>query len=211
MYHSSLLPFILPLAHAATNAINVRDAPASLPYVTSIQYSGSGCPSSAPGVDKLGAWNDLAFRLNNFEVALPNAAASTENCEVHLQVSGCSAGWQLGIKDVYVRGHLVLDPGAELDFYVTNFWSQDAGATSTVRGVIENTGSTRIDDIATAHATIPNSRVVWSPCSSSSGDIGILNVNFRAALQADGTQYGYFGKGGDTTLTESYGYVWRRC
>ncbi|KAH6660732.1 hypothetical protein BKA67DRAFT_530818 [Truncatella angustata] len=200
-----------PLARAATNQINTRDQPASLPHVASIQYSGSGCPSSAPGVDQLGSWNDLAFRLNNYEISLPNAADSTANCEVHLQVTGCSAGWQLGIKEVYVKGHLVLDPGAEVDFYVTTFWSQNAGTTSTVRGTIENSGATRTDQIATAHASIPNSRIVWSPCSSASGDIGTLNVNFRAALQADGNQYGYFGKGSDTTATESWGYVWRRC
>ncbi|KAK6198208.1 hypothetical protein LQW54_010485 [Pestalotiopsis sp. IQ-011] len=212
MHHSALFSLlVLPLAEAATNVINARDVPSSEPHVASIQYSGSGCPSSGPGVDKLGAWDDLAFRLNNFEITLPGVAASTENCEVHLQIAGCSAGWQLGIKDVYVRGHLVLDPGAELDFFVTSYWSQDAATTSTVRGVIENTGGARTDDVTTAHAIIPNSRVVWSPCSSASGDVGILNVNFRAALSADGNQYGYFGKGVDTTLTENYGYVWRRC
>lgn len=226
------LTLFVPAVMAAANHIGPRDTPSSLPRVTSIQYSGSGCPSSAPGVDKLGSWDDLAFRLNNFEVSLLNAADSTANCEVHLQVSGCSAGWQVGIKDVYVNGHLVLDPGAELDFYVTSFWSQDAAKTVshpqhvkltqerkgadrshkvTVKGTIENDSSNRIDEVATAHAVIPNSRVVWSPCSSSSGDIGILNVNFRAALQADGSQSGYFGKGSDTTATESWGYVWRRC
>lgn len=129
MQYSALSTLFVPLVVAAATHIHSRDAPSSLPRVTSIQYSGSGCPSSAPGVDQLGSWDDLAFRLNNFEVSLPNAVDSTANCQVHLQVSGCSAGWQVGIKDVYVNGHLVLDPGVELDFYVTNFWSQDAAKT----------------------------------------------------------------------------------
>lgn len=120
----------LPWLGAATDSrLDVRDSPSSLPHVTSIQYSGSGCPSSSPGVDKSGSWNDLTFRLNNYEISLANAMDNTQNCEVHLQVVGCSAGWQVGIQDVYMQGHLVLDPGADLDFYITNYWSDNAGAT----------------------------------------------------------------------------------
>jgi hypothetical protein len=243
MHSSTILPFLLPLAAAATNQLSLRDAPADLPHVTSIQYSGSGCPSSAPAVDKSGSWNDLSFRMNAFEVTLPGTD-STENCEVHIQASGCSAGWQVGVKDVYVQGHVILDPGAELDFYVQTYWSQSAAKTVsdprtlralsrgcgrriicwkritdiltpneqvTVRGTIENSGTTRIDEVTTAHATIPNSRIVWSPCSTAAGDIGILNVNFRTALVADGDQYGYFGKGDGATATETFSYVWRTC
>ncbi|KAI1875748.1 uncharacterized protein JN550_002034 [Neoarthrinium moseri] len=211
MHQAQILPFLIPVAAAATNQISTRDAPGDLPYAASIQYSGSGCPSSAPAVDKAGGWNDLSFRFNAFEVSLPGAAQSTENCEVHIQVAGCASGWQVGVKDVFVKGHLVLDPGAELNYYVQNFWSQDAGKTVTVRATIENNGPNRIDEISTAHATIPNSKIVWSPCSTGNGDIGILNVNFRTALQADGNQYAYFGRGGDTAATETFGYVWRRC
>lgn len=152
MHHSTLFSLLIfPLAEAATNVINVRDVPASEPHVASIQYSGSGCPSSGPGVDKLGAWDDLAFRLNNFEITLPGVAASTENCEVHLQIAGCSAGWQLGIKDVYVRGHLVLDPGAELDFFVTSYWSQDAGTTVSSSFLAHRTHGTIVTDQQIVH------------------------------------------------------------
>jgi hypothetical protein len=129
MHQLIVLPLLVPLTFAATNRVDTRDAPASLPHVTSIQYSGSGCPSSAPGVDKLGSWDDLAFRLNAFQVSLPDAVDSTENCEVHVEIAGCSSGWQVGIKDVFVKGHLILDPGAELDFYVTSYWSEDAATT----------------------------------------------------------------------------------
>ncbi|KAI1336292.1 hypothetical protein F5Y15DRAFT_419083 [Xylariaceae sp. FL0016] len=210
------LPTVFLASGAAALSIptnrDAADAPPSMPRVSSITYSGSGCPSSSPGVDKLGSWNDLAFRMNGFEAKVPGTATSTENCQVHLQASGCSAGWQVGIKDVYVRGHLALDPGATLDYYVTSFWSQDAANTATIQASLPNTGTTRLDADVTAHASVPDAEVVWSPCSRSDGYLGILNVNFRAALlTADGNQYGYFGKGGDSAPLESWGYVWRRC
>ncbi|ORY65481.1 uncharacterized protein BCR38DRAFT_484898 [Pseudomassariella vexata] len=205
-----LFSFSSIVSAAATPQLYPRDVPAALPHATTIQYSGNGCPSSDPAVSKSGSWNDLTFRMNNYEVSLPGSD-STANCEVHIQAAGCQAGWQVGIKDVYVKGHLVLDPGAVLNFFVTSFWSQDAAKTVTARGTLQNTGTTRLDQITTAHATIPSTLIVWGPCSDAAGDIGILNVNFRTALVADGNQYAYFGKGGDVAATESFGYVWRQC
>lgn len=58
---------------------------------------------------------------------------------------------------------------------------------------------------------IPAASIVWGPCTSGSGDVGLLNVNFRVALQTDGGQYGFFGKGADTAPAESWTYTWRRC
>ncbi|KAK8079772.1 hypothetical protein PG997_007590 [Apiospora hydei] len=163
-----------------------------------VVYSGDGCPSSAPAVDKSGdGFDDVSFRLNAFAVSSADVYSSTANCEVHVQASGASAGWQVGVSDVYVRGRLVLDPGAQMDFYVT------------VRGSLKNTGSSRTDQIATAHGSIPGDRVAWGPCTGSAGDIGILNVNFRTALQGGG--YGSFGGKGADSAVESWDYVWRRC
>ncbi|KAI0132057.1 hypothetical protein BJ170DRAFT_612234 [Xylariales sp. AK1849] len=129
MHTRNLFPLLASVVSAATNQLSLRDAPADLPHVTSIQYSGNGCPSSAPAVDESGSWNDLTFRMNAFEVSLSSVADNTANCEVHIQAAGAAAGWQVGVKDVYVKGHLVLDPGAELDFFVTTFWSEDAANT----------------------------------------------------------------------------------
>ncbi|KAG4221442.1 hypothetical protein PC116_g30082, partial [Phytophthora cactorum] len=129
----------------------------------------------------------------------------------HLSIAGSAAGWQVGIKDVFVKGHLVLDPGASLDYYVTSFWSEDAEKTATIRGSLGNTGSGRVSQDVTAHSTVPDNQVVYSPCTGAKGNVGLLNVNFRVALQADGAQYGYFGKDPDTTASESWSYVWRRC
>ncbi|KAK8028921.1 hypothetical protein PG991_005977 [Apiospora marii] len=218
--HISLLHFFLlpaavvsgaavPVASRQQPLLAARDGvPSSLPHITSVQYSGDGCPSSAPAVDKSGdGFDDVSFRLNAFAVSGADVYSSTANCEVHVQASGASAGWQVGVSDVYVRGRLRLDPGAQMDFYVTTFWSQGAANTVTVRGNLKNTGGSRSDQIATAHGSIPGDRIAWGPCTGSSGDIGILNVNFRTALQGDGN---FGGKGGDSAV-ESWDYVWRRC
>ncbi|KAK8010489.1 hypothetical protein PG990_009454 [Apiospora arundinis] len=209
--HSSLLQLMLLPAVVSGAAVKLvaRDGPSSMPHITSVQYSGDGCPSSAPAVDKSGGFDDLSFRLNAFSVSSADVYSSTANCEVHVQASGASAGWQVGVSDVYVRGRLILDPGAQMDFYVTTFWSQSAANTVTVRGNLKNTGGSRSDQIATAHGSIPGDRVAWGPCTGSSGDIGILNVNFRTALQ--GGAYGSFGGKGSDSAVESWDYVWRRC
>ena len=64
------------------------------------------------------------------------------------------------------------------------------------------------------HAVIPDERVVWSRCAGPDGAFGLLNVNFRAALTASAgaaDAHGYFGGGRNSTVTERWGWVWRRC
>lgn len=225
-----LLPILSSLAAAAPTTLSPRDAPSPAPRVVSVSYSGNGCPSASPAVDRSGGFDDIALRMNAFEATTAGAVADTSvNCQAHLSISGTAAGWQVGVKEVSVQGHLVLDPGAELDYYVTSFWSEDAGKTVsypracliymfctdylqvTIRGTLSNGGSTRLNQDVTAHSTVPDGQVVYSPCVGSAGNVGLLNVNFRVALQADGAQYGYFGKDADTTASENWSYVWRRC
>ncbi|KAI1461552.1 hypothetical protein F4805DRAFT_237403 [Annulohypoxylon moriforme] len=190
--------------------ITARDAPSS-PRIVSVSYSGSGCPSASPAVDRTGGFEDISLRLNSFEARTTTAADSSVNCQAHLSIAGGAAGWQVGVKDVYVKGHLVLDPGASLDYYVTSFWSEDAGRTTTIKGSLANNGGGQLNQDIEARSTVPDGQVVYSPCTSAGGDVGLLNVNFRVALQAAGAQYGYFGKDPDTTASESWSYVWRRC
>ncbi|KAI2613825.1 uncharacterized protein GGS25DRAFT_516685 [Hypoxylon fragiforme] len=212
-----LLP-LLPLLTTASplKTLTTLDAPPSPPpRIISVSYSGSGCPSSSPSVDRTGGFEDTSLRLNAFEARAPGAPeTASANCQAHLSIAGAAApGWQVGVRDVYVRGHLVLDPGAAVDYYVTSFWSEDAGVTSTIRGTLENPNPTRLDQDITAHSTVADNAVAFSPCTTSGGDggVGLLNVNFRVALQADGAKYAYFGKDPDTTASESWSYVWRRC
>ncbi|KAI8954061.1 hypothetical protein F4801DRAFT_44474 [Xylaria longipes] len=204
---SVLAPFT-SIALAASIPLSAREAavPVSLPRVTSLTYSGSGCPSSSPGVERTGGgFGDIGFRLNGFEASLPGIENSNTNCQVHLQASGCSAGWQVGIQSATVKGHLTLDPSASVTWYLTSYWSENAGATNTISGTISNTGSSRIDEDVSRSSNA--GAVAWSPCAKGDGFLGILNVNFRVALDAPGNQYGYFGK----NAAESWNYVWRQC
>ncbi|KAI2469878.1 hypothetical protein F4781DRAFT_392674 [Annulohypoxylon bovei var. microspora] len=211
MRSTSLLPLVASLAAAAPAALAPRDTPSPAPRIASVSYSGSGCPSASPAVDRTGGFEDIALRLNSFEARTTTAADSSVNCQAHLSIAGAAPGWQVGVKDVYVRGHLVLDPGASLDYYVTSFWSEDAGRKATLRGTLSNGGAGQLTQDVEARSTVPDGQVVYSPCTGAAGDVGLLNVNFRVALQADGAQYGYFGKDPDTTASESWSYVWRRC
>ncbi|TRX93117.1 hypothetical protein FHL15_005985 [Xylaria flabelliformis] len=211
----SSLPLLVPftsVALAASIPLSAREAaaPVSLPKVTSLTYSGNGCPSSSPGVERTGAgFGDIGFRLNGFQASLPGIETSNTNCQVHLQASGCSAGWQVGIQSATVKGHLTLDPGASVTWYLTSYWSENAGATNTISGTISNAGTARMNEDVSRSA---NAGVVaWSPCAKGDGFLGILNVNFRVALDAPGNQYGYFGKDADSAAAESWNYVWRQC
>lgn len=131
MRPTALLPILSGLAAAAPTAqLVTREAPSPPPRIASVSYSGSGCPSASPAVDRSGGFDDIALRLNSFEATTAGGVADASvNCQAHLAIAGSAQGWQVGVKDVYVKGHLVLDPGAELDYYVTSFWSEDADKT----------------------------------------------------------------------------------
>lgn len=138
---SSSLSFLVPftsLAAAASIPLSARDvleapdtaAPSALPHITSLSYSGDGCPSSSPGVERTGAgFSDIGFRLNGFAASLPSIETSTTACQVHLQATGCAPGWQVGIQSATIKGHLVLDPSASVTWYLTSFWSENAAVT----------------------------------------------------------------------------------
>ncbi|GAW14383.1 hypothetical protein ANO14919_037850 [Xylariales sp. No.14919] len=209
---TSLVTFFAPftsIAIAASIPLSTRD-PATQPQITSLSYSGNGCPSSSPAVERTGAgFSDIGFRLNSFEASLPGIENSNTNCQVHLQATGCTSGWQVGIQSATIKGHLVLDPSASITWYLTSYWSENAAVTNTISGTISNTGSSRLDQDIARSATA--GAVAWSPCARGDGFLGILNVNFRVSLDAPGKQYGYFGKDSNTATAESWSYVWRQC
>jgi hypothetical protein len=210
--HTTLLPlFVAALsgpAAAAPYPLNESAAPDSIPSLEAVTYSGTGCPSSAPGVERSGAaFADPHFRLKAFSADTGDVYSTSANCQVHLTASGRTPGWQVGLSAVDFTGHAKLDPGAKLDWFFTSFFSDDAADTVTVRGAVTNTGSTRLQKDIHEVATIPAADIVWSAC----GDVGLLNVNFRIALNADGAKYAYFGKDADTVVAEAWKYTWRRC
>jgi uncharacterized protein DUF4360 len=101
------------------------DAPAAQPKITSVQYSGNGCPNNAA---RTGGFSDPTFTYNRFAAVLPGVN-QTVNCEIHVQATGATPGWQVALSDVNVAGHLTLDKGTRLDYFTTVYYSQDAGTT----------------------------------------------------------------------------------
>ena len=106
-------------------AVVVADAsPAGTPRINSISYSGSGCPQTQAKFT--GNLDNPTLAFNSFTIVYPSTANRTANCQVHLQAKGVSAGWQVAVKDTFVDGHVILDPGAALDYFSTVYYSSTA-------------------------------------------------------------------------------------
>ncbi|KAH6854108.1 hypothetical protein B0I37DRAFT_22143 [Chaetomium sp. MPI-CAGE-AT-0009] len=191
-----LLSNILLLT-AASAAVADTAAPA-VPKITSITFSGSGC---ARDPKFSGSFNDPTVTFNNFAASLPGS--QTLNCQVHLQASGASPGWQVALKTNVVKGRVLLSPGTTLTHYTTVFFSQDAGRSDTISGSVSNSGGGTVNEGVTLVANADGGKV-WSPCTGSDGYTGIMNINFRGALAGDG-------KAHFVADTEQWDLEWRRC
>lgn len=114
------LNLVLILGSALSHAAAV---PAS-PEISSVSHSGNGCPQDSK-VEVTNAGKQ--FKLYEFATRGPGAD-TTKNCALHFDVSG-TAGWQVSLKHVSVRGYGWFPQGEGLTYYLTNFWSQDAANT----------------------------------------------------------------------------------
>lgn len=117
---SSLIP-----AAAAAAASAAAASPS--PRISSISFSGNGCPKDPK---HSGGFTDPTFTYHGFALALPGANR-TANCQVHVQATtgAGAAGWQVALRTNSVRGHVVLSPGTRLEYYTSVFFSQEAGKT----------------------------------------------------------------------------------
>ncbi|KAK3393409.1 hypothetical protein B0H63DRAFT_491393 [Podospora didyma] len=188
--------FTLLLA-AVLPATVIADGPPSSPRISSISYSGNGCIRDPK---YSGDFSDPTFTYSNFAASLPGEN-KTLNCEVHIQTTGTSAGWQVALNNNWIKGHLVLGPGTALDYFTTVYFSQSASNTATGRGKWYNRGENTVDQSVTLRNSLAQ---VWSPCTGSDGSIGILNVNFRGALTGSGKAY-------FEALSENWDLEWRKC
>ena len=118
-----LLAALVSLANCGP--VIVRDTPASLPALTAFRYSGSGCTQGSNSVKRDGGWSDATFTFSDFTANSPGEDA-TENCEVHYQGSGASAGWQVSVSELNVNGKVVLPPEIRFNYYWQIYWSDDA-------------------------------------------------------------------------------------
>jgi hypothetical protein len=103
----------------------IAAAPGVAPRITSLRISGSGCPNDSGSVkSSTGVLGDSAsFTFSQL------SSDNTNNCEIHIQSSGGSAGWQVGVQAVTYSGDLTLKPGTQLDTYTQIYWSDNAAET----------------------------------------------------------------------------------
>ena len=107
------------------------DAPS--PSIASISFSGTGCPNNGASVS--GDFSHPTFTFKHFAAVSPGVN-STVNCEAHITTSGSTDGWQVALDKVNVKGHLVLDPNTDLTYFITSYFSQDAGNSVRFLGVL---------------------------------------------------------------------------
>lgn len=118
----------IALSLLALMRLSTGDSPPSLPTITSVSYSGNACPQGSNSVTETGDWGSLGFSFSNFSASSPGTT-SNRNCQVHLEASGASAGWQVSLSDIAVHGHTVLQPGAHANYWTTSFWSESPANT----------------------------------------------------------------------------------
>ncbi|KAF1847303.1 uncharacterized protein K460DRAFT_352458 [Cucurbitaria berberidis CBS 394.84] len=171
-------------------------APPSSPRITSLVFSGSGCPNNSGSVK-----SDTAYLGDNAAVSFNQLRGeSTDNCAVHIQSTGGSQGWQVAVKEITYEGNVVLKGASELDTFTQVFWSENAGNTGVLTGGLTCSGP-EIRDYVTVRSSTADLK--WSKCTSADGNPGILNVNFRPVIQGE---YGYY-----DFKHASWKLEWRRC
>ena len=209
---------------AAASSVAAESVPANAaPQITSIKFSGNGCTKD-PKFS--GSFNNPTITFSDFSVSVPGD--KTSNCQVHLQATGASPGWQVAIKKNVVKGYLVLSPGSSFTHFTTIFFSQDAANTvgllyfilpqrgsqvtftdkacpkqDTISDTVSNTGDKITHEDVTLYSHAGDKRV-WSPCTNQDGYTGILNVNLRGALSGAGKSH-------FAAKTEEWELEWRRC
>ncbi|KAI1774851.1 hypothetical protein F4818DRAFT_53776 [Hypoxylon cercidicola] len=237
---SSLTLFLVACSSATSQKFitlpDTSNAPFSPPVIRSVSFSGNGCPQSGGTKHVSGGWQHFAFTLPDFAASYGGSKPKSVNCQAHMNLEGGEPGWQVAVKEIWTKGHLELEPDVKLTQYITAYYSQDAANTvrqtsrwihvygmpmavanwaliqvSAVQTVTSPPDSTLSKDV-TLHSTIPSESIVWSPCTGSNGNVGILNVNFRIAFtSANADSYGFYGGGRNSTVNERWGWTWRRC
>ncbi|KAJ8121216.1 hypothetical protein O1611_g10158 [Lasiodiplodia mahajangana] len=182
------------------------------PAIASTSFSGNGCPQGSTDPSTVGLWENFSFNLPSFKVKTGPSSAVTDksvNCQAHLNFGASPTGWQFALKDHWSNGHFEFDgAGVTLTQFVTVYFSQDAANTATTAQSIPTTDNAAVSKDLNLHTTIPEAALIWSPCSGS----GILNVNFRMAFSgATRNVTAYYGPSKNSSVSEQWGWAWRRC
>ena len=112
----------------------VSPEPPTLPNVTSVGFSGNGCPQgTAEYVSLNSRWSEAVFAFDRFRAEDAGAGGGTErtrNCQVHAVLVGGATGWQVAVQSMTVRGYASLSAGSSLTAWGTVYWSQNAANVS---------------------------------------------------------------------------------
>lgn len=190
----------LTVLMAALPSLVLSAAPAAIPKIKTIQFSGQGCPSDPKWT---GTFDNLVISYDEFDSKYPSDRA-TLACQVHIQGTGGSPGWQVALKETWVTGHLWLQAGTKVEYLTTSFFSQDAARTNTQKGERTNNGKGTVNEDVVLYNDL-SSGLVWSPCFGADGYTGIFNVNFRTVLSGDSNKAAFDAQKSQWKLE------WRRC
>lgn len=132
--------FTFALAALCSQAVVACDDPEpgdgelAAPNITSISFSGNGCPQGTMNQNTTSLDNLV---LGNFSTEVASTVSpieKTKNCQLHINFSGDNPpDYQFSVKDLILKGYLILESGAAATVYVTTYWSQDAGKTVSMR------------------------------------------------------------------------------
>jgi hypothetical protein len=202
------------LLAAAAPAL-VLAAPDRAPKITSLKFSGTGCPNDSNSVKAVyGELGDTpSFTFSQLR------GDDTGNCELHIQSTGGSQGWQVAVKEVAYQGNVQLSSGSQLDTITQAYWSDHAADTvsilwhrslaeerplTTKQSVLKGTIACAGPDIKD-YVTVKSSTtdLKWSKCTGDDGNPGILNVNARPVVQGNAGTY--------DIKQATWGLQWRKC
>ncbi|CAK7232134.1 hypothetical protein SCUCBS95973_008160 [Sporothrix curviconia] len=165
--------------------------PPVLPKVTTLSFSGTGCPpGTANATWNTANWSDWIVSLHGLNLeALAGAHGASSNrpppsstCMIHAELSQASPGWQLALEAVSIRGYAALSSGSSLSAAASVAWEETAAAkkasTFTERSVVLTNNQTT-DAASAVGALLDFSSVAaWSDCSSTESPLlGDLSVN----------------------------------
>ena len=111
----------------------ISPEPPTLPNLTSVSFSGNGCPQgTAEYVNLNSRWSEAIFAFDRFRAEDPGTSPTerTQNCQVHANLEGGATGWQVAVQSMTVRGFASLSAGSALTAYGTVYWSQNAANVS---------------------------------------------------------------------------------
>ncbi|KAF2864754.1 hypothetical protein BDV95DRAFT_508581 [Massariosphaeria phaeospora] len=171
-------------------------APEQAPRITAVKISGSGCPNDSNSVKSNSAnlGDNASFSFSNLR------GDDTNNCQIHLQSTGGSQGWQVAVREVAYEGNVVLKAGSQLDAITQVFWSEKASDTSVITGHLTCAGPDINNYVTIRQST---NDLSWSKCTASDGNPGILNVNFRPVVQGNAGTFDF--------KHANWKLEWRRC